>query len=196
MNRRLFFSRVLGVGVLALALVSRPAWGTEPRAAIAFETAGFALLLLAALGRLWTTAFIGGRKRSVLVTEGPYSVMRHPLYGFSLVGFIGTGLAFGSLTIAGLLGVTFALTHWPTMRAEDAWLRARFGQDFERYARAVPSLLPAPHRFRTPEILHVDSSVFARAVIESAAVLAVFPIARVAAWAHAAGILPAVFPLP
>jgi protein-S-isoprenylcysteine O-methyltransferase Ste14 len=30
--------------------------------------------------RLWSTLYIGGRKRVVLVSDGPYSLCRNPLY--------------------------------------------------------------------------------------------------------------------
>jgi protein-S-isoprenylcysteine O-methyltransferase Ste14 len=55
--------------------------------------AGFLLMMTAVLCRVWTSAHIAGHKDAQLITFGPYSVCRHPLYAFSLVGGLGIGLA-------------------------------------------------------------------------------------------------------
>src|SRR5882672_454668 len=54
--------------------------------------AGFMLVALACLGRIWCSLFIAGHKDEVLVTTGPYALCRHPLYSFSLLGALGLGL--------------------------------------------------------------------------------------------------------
>ena len=47
------------------------------------EMAGIMLILVAILGRIWCTLYIGGRKCAEVVDSGPYSVIRNPLYVFS-----------------------------------------------------------------------------------------------------------------
>ena len=55
--------------------------------------AGFILVTLACLGRIWTSVFIAGHKDAELVTTGPYARCRHPLYSCSILGALGLGLA-------------------------------------------------------------------------------------------------------
>ena len=54
--------------------------------------AGFLLVALACLGRIWCSLFIAGHKDEVLVTTGPYALCRHPLYSLSVLGALGLGL--------------------------------------------------------------------------------------------------------
>jgi protein-S-isoprenylcysteine O-methyltransferase Ste14 len=49
------------------------------------ENVGFSLVLLAIIGRCWASLYIGGRKVRELVTHGPFSIVRNPLYVFSLL---------------------------------------------------------------------------------------------------------------
>ncbi|RWE30056.1 isoprenylcysteine carboxylmethyltransferase family protein, partial [Mesorhizobium sp.] len=62
------------------------------------EMFGVLLIFLGVVGRLWATLYIGGRKSSEVVTGGPYSVTRNPLYVFSTVAAAGVGAQIGSFT--------------------------------------------------------------------------------------------------
>ncbi|MGB4295037.1 MAG: hypothetical protein WBJ16_05340 [Smithellaceae bacterium] len=41
---------------------------------------GAVLVGVASMGRLWCSLYIAGYKAEILVTEGPYSITRNPLY--------------------------------------------------------------------------------------------------------------------
>jgi protein-S-isoprenylcysteine O-methyltransferase Ste14 len=45
------------------------------------------LAAMIASHRLWCSLYISGYKNSQLITSGPYSLCRNPLYFFSFVGF-------------------------------------------------------------------------------------------------------------
>ncbi|TIL80128.1 MAG: isoprenylcysteine carboxylmethyltransferase family protein, partial [Mesorhizobium sp.] len=62
------------------------------------EMLGVLLIFLGVVGRLWSTLYIGGRKSSEVVTGGPYSITRNPLYVFSTVAAAGVGAQIGSFT--------------------------------------------------------------------------------------------------
>ena len=49
------------------------------------ETGGVILILVCIVGRTWCTLYIGGNKKRELITAGPYSVVRNPLYVFTSI---------------------------------------------------------------------------------------------------------------
>jgi hypothetical protein len=85
---RLRITIALLVAVLVLVAVSERGWATG-LAGEALQLAGLAGIACAALGRVWTSVFIAGRKDEALVRAGPYSALRHPLYGLSLLAALG-----------------------------------------------------------------------------------------------------------
>src|SRR5262245_36127901 len=105
-NLRKPVSWVFGVAWLSAALLIVPA-GFGHGVRIVFEMLGFLLLIIAALGRLWAFAYIGGKKNRELCQEGPYSLTRNPLYLFSFVGVIGASLALQSPALCAVSAVFF-----------------------------------------------------------------------------------------
>lgn len=119
-------------------------------------TAGMLLVGVATLGRLWCSLYVAGRKKKELVSEGPYSLSRHPLYFFSLVGFLGVGLCSETLLIPVLLLLAFALYYPHVMRHEETTLRELHGTAFDEYVAATPYFFPRLTGMREPETYVVD----------------------------------------
>lgn len=70
----------------------------------------------------------------VLVTRGPYHVIRHPGYAGNLLQLLGLGLVVGSfLSVAFVLVVVAVLPI--RIRLEERILRDHFGPDYGRYIR-------------------------------------------------------------
>ena len=159
------------------------------------DVAGFVLVAVAALGRIWTSLFIAGLKDAQLVTSGPYAACRNPLYIFSLVGGIGIGLVTGSLvlTIATLM-VLLAL-YLQAIRAEERFLADRHGEEFRRYCASVPRLVPSWQRAVPPEKVEVNARVFAKAFIDAASFFLLFALLELADVLRAAGALPTLLTL-
>jgi protein-S-isoprenylcysteine O-methyltransferase Ste14 len=67
------------------------------------EWSGYVAIVVCVLGRAWCATYIAGQESRELVDQGPCSIVRNPLYGFSLVGLTRVGLSSGSLTWAALL---------------------------------------------------------------------------------------------
>jgi protein-S-isoprenylcysteine O-methyltransferase Ste14 len=100
-----------------------------------------------ALGRHWSATVLL-RDGHVLVTDGPYGRVRHPLYGALLVMAAGTLLGHPSVATLSL-AVGLALGVGIKVRREDAALRGAFGDAWQRWAADVPALLPRRRARRT-----------------------------------------------
>jgi len=81
-----------------------------------------------------------------LVTEGPYSVVRHPLYAAEMITLLGITLANFSFLATLIIATTIAF-QFRRMANEERILHATF-PEYEGYSRTVPMIIPArAHRW-------------------------------------------------
>jgi protein-S-isoprenylcysteine O-methyltransferase Ste14 len=109
---------------------------------LAVGLAGAVLLFRASvlLGRFLTHE-ASVRADHALIESGPYRLVRHPVYAGYLALLLGSGLA--SLNVCLLLLWPVSLLGILIQAAsEEQILRARFGQDHERYAGRTGRLVP------------------------------------------------------
>ena len=164
-NHRILVSRLFAAaffGVL-LSMESRLE-GTLAEPAL-FMT-GLALVGVATVGRLWCSLYISGHKDSELVTVGPYSVTRNPLYFFSFLGFIGVGLATETVTLALAMTGFFAIVYPIIIRREEIFLRMKFGAAFAEYCDQVPRFMPRFSLYVEPNTWVVDTRLFRRTMLD------------------------------
>jgi protein-S-isoprenylcysteine O-methyltransferase Ste14 len=81
-----------------------------------------------------------------LVTTGPFSVVRHPLYASLIWMFLGGALIYSNLVALALAFGVFVPMMYVRARKEDALLAEAFGAEFEAYERATGMLFPRPAR--------------------------------------------------
>lgn len=127
---------------------------------------GLALVGVATVGRMWCSLYISGQKNSELVTVGPYSVTRNPLYLFSFLGFVGVGLATETVSLAIAFSVFFAALYPAIIRKEEEFLRGRFGAAFEAYAARTPRFLPRLSLYAEPPTWNVDTRLYRHTMID------------------------------
>jgi len=77
-----------------------------------------------------------------LNTTGMYSVVRHPLYLANYIIIIGFTMEFHVWWLVLLTTALYALYYERIMLAEEAFLRARFGGEFEEWAAVTPAFIP------------------------------------------------------
>jgi len=83
--------------------------------------------------RIWAAGHLS--KSREVTSSGPYRFFAHPLYvGSSIMG-IGLAIASGSLPVAVLILVYLAATIGAAVRSEEAFLRQKFGDQYDRYRR-------------------------------------------------------------
>lgn len=156
---RLPLSRLLSLALLA-ALVFAP-WhrAHDSRGNILFAS-GLILVGIGAMGRLWCSVYIGGRKTTELVTEGPYAWCRNPLYFFSLLGALGVGLT-TRMWFAPVFILAFFAMYYPlVIRSEEAKLRAAHGESFEHYRHSTPTFIPRSLKMNEASERPVDLRLF------------------------------------
>lgn len=190
--------RVLGVVfvVMLLAVLAvGSGWpeGSWIRRAIA--AAGILLILIAIVGRAWCSLYIGGRKRSELVQEGPYSLCRNPLYFFSIIGTFGALAQSGSLLLAVAFTGLTALIFVPVVRQEEVYLSRAFPEAYKNYARPTPRFLPDPRLWRTSPELTIRPGLFVRTLFDGLPFLAAWPLFELIGRLHD-GPLPPLMRLP
>ncbi len=118
-----------------------------PEAAVAWT--GFAITLAAAafavaarlvLGRNWSGT-VTVKYDHTLVREGPYSLVRHPVYTGLVFGLFGTAIAFGRTEC--LVGVALAVIGcWQKWRIEEQFMTEQFGAQYSEYRQHVKALIP------------------------------------------------------
>ena len=114
-------------------LLARPAGWTL--------AAGGAVALVGLGLRAWAAGHI--RKNAALAVSGPYAYTRNPLYlGSFLLGLGFTVAAGRPVLLGGLFAALFLGIYLPVMRVEAATLAELFGDEYRRYAAAVPLLFP------------------------------------------------------
>ena len=161
---------------------------------VAFTSLAF--ILLAIVGRTWCTIYIGGRKKHVLVADGPYSLCRNPLYVFSIVGVTGIGLATHSILIGLGLGLAFWVVFDRIVRLEEVYLAQHHGAAFAAYCAAVPRWRPHVAGWRNAQSVEVYPERIVVTFREAALMLVALPLLELVEWAQGSGWLPVLFHLP
>lgn len=166
-NRRIAASRLVVVLLLAYIIVTG-----SPLLPPSLHEHGFAhelvsllLVIVGALGRVWASLYLGGRKNATLVQDGPYSLCRNPLYFFSAVGALGIAIQSHRLLVVLVLLLFLLVIYAGTIRAEERRLAATFGEAFERYCAATPRLIPRFDRYRSDPAIMVYPRYVLKAVI-------------------------------
>ncbi len=150
----------LGILILApfftLALLSQPLSFEGSWLDWAFDCAAWIVFLCGGALRWWATLYIGGRKRCTLVSDGPYSMCRNPLYLGTFMMNVALCIFLESLTLGfGLmLASIFYLT--VTVPAEERTLTEKLGEPYLEYCRRVPRFWPRWSIFRTPSAIEVN----------------------------------------
>jgi len=138
---QLFALGILIVGPFLWGFFPRPPWLFLGGISLSFSGFAFIAWSMATLGRHWAIT-LAVDKDHYLVTQGPYSLFRHPLYfGLFLMG-VGTACAWSSLwSLFPGLGL-LALTNQCRANLEEKHLAQRHGPAWKEYRRNTWSWFP------------------------------------------------------
>jgi protein-S-isoprenylcysteine O-methyltransferase Ste14 len=192
--------QVLLVGIamgLALFAITDSYWRVEwPRAHRGIQWSGLLLILICILGRTWCTLYIGGQKQRELVTKGPYSVVRNPLYLFTLFGAAGIGALSGSVVMAAMCAGFATVVFRSVVLQEEQFLLATFPHEFPAYAERVPRFLPRLSAWQDADQLIVKPRLVHRTFLDASLFLIAVPLVGMKALVRDFLWLPTVLNLP
>jgi protein-S-isoprenylcysteine O-methyltransferase Ste14 len=128
---------------------------------ISFIT-GFLLAISGEIIRIWAVSYAGSETRttsgaggSYLVTQGPYSILRNPLYLGNIIIYTGIGIMSNSLfpylQIAAIF--YFSIQYYCIILIEEEYLETAFRNEYEIYRKNInkfiPSFKPVPQEIRS-----------------------------------------------
>jgi protein-S-isoprenylcysteine O-methyltransferase Ste14 len=142
----------------------------------ALESIGIALIVVAIAGRAWCSLYIGGKKLRDLVTTGPYSINRNPLYLFTFMGVFGVGLQTGAILPAVVLAALTTAVFAMVVPHEERALHEIYGAEYDAYRARVPRYWPRFANWRDSRRLVVDPATIRRTVADALPLLIAYPV--------------------
>lgn len=114
---------------------------------------GIFFLLSGAMLHIWTGRLLGiwglmglpeisAKVRGRLVTELPFSIVRHPTYLAHTMMFLGVFLITGVAAVGVVTVIDFIAINILIIPLEDKELLTRFGEDYMTYKQKVPAFFP------------------------------------------------------
>ncbi|MBX9590533.1 MAG: isoprenylcysteine carboxylmethyltransferase family protein [Hyphomonadaceae bacterium] len=195
-RRKLILRAVFGLALLPILVIGSFWWPTAKVISKTIEWTGIVLIFVCIFGRTWCTLYIGGRKKRQLVTLGPYSLCRNPLYTFTVLGVLGIGAQFGSMVVAGTMALATFAVFASVVRREEAFLAGTFGAEFARYAERVPAFLPRFSGWKDVEELSVSPHLIYRTFWDATLFLLAIPASELIETLQRQGTLPVLLRLP
>ena len=195
-KKRIALVRMSAIPVIFLAVFVRPGWSRESTLAFWVELAGYLFLLSGLTVRIWSIFYIGGRKSHALVTEGPYSICRNPLYLGTFLLTIGVGLCFENILMLIAVFLILVPVHFLTAKLEERHLLELFPAAYPEYARQVPRFWPKFSNYQSHESITVHIRVIRRIAIDTMGVLLLPEIEDLLEVLHQHNIIPTLLRFP
>jgi protein-S-isoprenylcysteine O-methyltransferase Ste14 len=191
---RLRLTRLLAVSILTMFGAGAAYWTAEhPLVEKSLFVVGVVLAGFGAAGRAWATSYISGHKLKRLVTTGPYSICRNPLYFFSTMLGVGFGFCTETFTMPVVIGVALLVLYYFQIRREEKMLHDAFGAPYEAYLAAVPRFFPTLLRYTEPEEISISPRLFKSGLFGIAFLLMLIGVLEMLEGLHQSGVLPVYF---
>ena len=181
---------------ISIILFSGSMWDVRsPLLDALLSVVGIFLAAAGSMGRVWCSLYVGGYKTDRLITVGPYSICRNPLYFFSLLGGIGVGLSTETFTIPLMILCGFCLYYPFVILSEQKHLLTIHGKEYETYLRTTPAFFPKPSLLREPTEYVVKTHVFRRHMLGALYFVWLVGVIELIEGMHAQKLLPVFFRL-
>jgi protein-S-isoprenylcysteine O-methyltransferase Ste14 len=191
---RLRLTRLLAVSILAMFGAGAAYWtAAHPLVEKSLFVVGVVLAGFGAAGRAWATSYISGHKLKRLVTTGPYSICRNPLYFFSTLLGVGFGFCTQTFTMPIVIGAALLVLYYFQIRREEKMLHEAFGAAYEAYLATVPRFFPTLLRYTEPEEISISPRLFKSGLFGIAFLLMLIGVLEMLEGLHQSGLLPVYF---
>lgn len=195
-RRKYALVALLAIFVVTTASVSDAWWSSSQWMHKSIEWLGILLIFICIAGRTWCTLYIGSRKKRELVTVGPYSVSRNPLYAFTVIGAFGVGAQYASLVIASATAFLTLLVFRSVITHEEAWLSQAFGIEFSRYRATVPRIWPNFTIWKDAGELNISPQLVVQTFLDASVFMLAIPASEIIEYIHREELLPVILRLP
>ena len=190
---RLFFSKILLLAfIVTLVIFDHGAIANEA-VSISLDVVGFALVLIGGFGRIWASLYIEGNKTGKIISKGPYSMTRNPLYVFSLILLIGYCFAIQSIVVASASIILFALIYMPTVYNEEKRLLSAHNKKYQEYYDRTPRFIPKFSLYQESESgnnISVNIRNIRNVLVEIAGFIFFFGLIKLLDLLHHIGVIP------
>ena len=143
---------------------------------------GMGIILVGEFLRLWGVSIAGSETRTTgpvggtfLITRGPFAHVRNPLYVGNMLIYCGVGVMSMAL-FPWLVIVAFAfflVQYTLIISIEEEYLTKAFGDEYKRYMKSVPRLLPRITPYASGENVQPDLDWARGIVSEKSTLLAI-----------------------
>jgi protein-S-isoprenylcysteine O-methyltransferase Ste14 len=177
-------------------LATEHSWARISAVDLIVEFSGFVLIGIGTMGRIWSAFYISGYKNGRVVAEGPYALVRNPLYVFSFAGVLGVGLASENILVMAILICAFMFYYPLVVRAEERHLTHKFGDAYTAYAAKTPRFFPDRLKIVESDVYAAKPRQFRRTMLDAMWFFWFFMILQIIERMHHAGWLPVLFQIP
>lgn len=139
---RLKYSKILLVIAVVLAVYYNKNFMLFTEYGFVAHIIGFLFIITCILGRIYSTVFLGGYKANTIISHGPFSVVRNPLYIFSFFGVLGLSVISNNYLIIAFAPISFILIYYPVVLREECFLKKHFGEEYIQYCKKVNRFIP------------------------------------------------------
>lgn len=160
------------------------------------EAVGFILIVIGGLGRLWAVVYIYGYKNNSLITAGPYSMVRNPLYFFSFFGALGIGVSSKNIIVLGIIMVFFVIYYPWVVINEEKKLEELYPEKYDEYKKNVPRFFPKFKALKEPESFKVKTSKYSDLFLDVMWFFWFYILLRLVEVMHRSEIIPVLFKVP
>ncbi|CDX19305.1 Nickel-cobalt-cadmium resistance protein NccN [Mesorhizobium plurifarium] len=187
---------VLIVVLFAALLFGQSSFPPDTPMHESIEMFGVLLIFLGIVGRLWSTLYIGGRKSAEVVTGGPYSITRNPLYLFSTVAAAGVGAQIGSFSGIILFSLLCAGAFHIVILREERYLKEVLGAPYQAYLAKVPRFFPNLRLYQEGDTGSFKPRLLLNTLLDGLVFLIALPAFELIDGMQQSGMLPVWFTLP
>lgn len=187
------YFRWVVLSMIPLIAVTEPLWDEHSLVGEALPLLGLVCSVSGVIIRIFSTLYVGGRKNDALITDGPFSVVRNPLYVGSLLATIGLGLLVSSMLIAALALSVFVALHAHTIAREEEFLLSKFGAEYEAYRAKTPCWLPRLSLWQSPSEISVKPAFILRTIRDGMVFILAVPALMALAELRDHGFIPTLF---